>query len=364
MPFHLRETFRRIHINRLLVCTAILVVAFIVQYKLTTIPLVGDINQKKQFSPAPVNLNREKLVIEGPVVNTAERVLLAYEGRKNQLVDVHFPKARLADETVQDLLDADIQLPTTPGRIDYSTPESKQAPAAGEQCQTSLQILLTDSSRPSTIKFYQPEAAGTGHRRNLEIEAGGGDLLVEIGTATPTGENAQTQGCAKMLTVAGQPGVPLPAPLSVSIIVPAGSAFSVNFQPLNTDAAGGDVAESFQSPTSATNKKPTFEAKAVSIVNYQTGDSILGARSTAGGALLSIGRLAVDFDKLQVEVSGTGELLEHGEVVTVDFLERLQRHPFAATIVGGLNAALIAWFIRLITKKGATTPVAGAQSLT
>jgi hypothetical protein len=364
MPFHLQETFRHIRITRLLVCTAILIVAFVVQYRLTTIPLVGDINQKKQFSPAPVNLNREKLVIEEPSVNSAGRVLLAYEGRKNQLVDVHFPTARLADETIQDLLDADIRLPTAPGRIDYSTPESRQAPAAGEQCRTSLQILLPDSSRPSAIRFYQPEAAGAGHRRNLELEASGGDLLIEIGTATPTGENAQTQGCAKMLTVAGQPGVPLTAPLSVSIIVPAGSTFYVNFQPLNTDAAGGDLAESFQSPTDDKNKQPAFQAKAVSIVNYQTGDSILGARSTAGGALLNVGRLAVDFDKLQVEVSGTGELIDHGEVVTVDFLERLQRHPFAATIVGGLNAALIAWFIRLITKKGATTPVAGTQSVT
>ena len=351
MSFRLQEKFRHIRITRLIVCAVVLTVAFFAQYKLTTIPFVGDINNKNQFSPASVNLNRDKLVIEGPVVSSAERVLLAYEGGKNQIVDAHFPTARLADDTRQDLLDADIELPATAGRIDYSTPESEQAPAAGEQCKTSLQFVLMDSSQPSTLKFYQPEAAGTGNRRSLEIEVGGGDILVEMGTATPTGEMAETQGCSKLLTVTGHAGVPLPASLSISAIVPAGSTFSINFQPLNTEAAVSESVGTFQSPTDDTDKKPTFEAKAINIVNYQNGDPILGARSMEGGPLLSMSSLAVDFDKLQVKVSGVGQLIDHGEIVTVDFLERLQKHPFIATIIGGLNAALIAWFISLIRKK-------------
>jgi hypothetical protein len=353
MPFRLQKTLRRIRFTRLIICAIVLAVAFVLQYKLTTIPLVGDINAQKQFADAPVLLNQEKLVIEGPIVTSAERVLFAYEGGKNQIVDVHLPTARLADETIQDLLDADIQLPSTPARIDYSTPESAQAPAAGEQCQTSVHLSLMDSSRPSTIKFYQPEAAGTGNRRHLEVEVSGGDLLVEMGTATPTGEMAETQGCSKMLTVKGQPDVPLPASLAISVIVPAGSAFSINFQPLNTDVSVKDAAERFESPTDDTDKKPTFETKAVNIVNYQNGASILGARSTNGGPLLRVSSLKVYSDKLQVTASGAGEVLDHGDVVTVDFLERLQKHPFLAAIIGGLNAALLAWSISLVTKKRA-----------
>jgi hypothetical protein len=65
--------------------------------------------------------------------------------------------------------------------------------------------------------------------------------------------------------------------------------------------------------------------------------------------------LKIGSDNLQIKVSGRGEMLANGQPETVNLLQRLEElGPLAKALLVALNAALIAWFVRLLSKTGAS----------
>src|SRR5258708_23216454 len=85
--------------------------ALVVQYYLTNKPVVMDVGAYKEFNPAILELGQKELVIDGAVAGRSgqsppggafsETLLLSHDGRSDEVVDVHFDKARLADGTIR-----------------------------------------------------------------------------------------------------------------------------------------------------------------------------------------------------------------------------------------------------------------------
>ncbi|MDQ3805220.1 MAG: hypothetical protein M3416_15505 [Acidobacteriota bacterium] len=333
---------------------------------MANLPAPVDVDSTNKFSPVVVRLGQDELVIEEPVVNSPDDVLLAHEGRENEVVDVHLDSARLDEQTVEDLSDPKFNPPATPGKIDYWTPDTEQTPAAGEPCRTFLKIELKDRRPPRALHLYQLGRAGADRRRHLEMKTGGAELAVQMSTDTPPEVTAETRGCRKLLSVGGLPGLSLPASTEVTAVAAADSAFRFYFRPLTTDAPlweggpGGFLTPfDLGPPPVRPDEQPPFQARAVSVrkrkfsTEHPDPPPALSARSVDGGPLLRVYDLEVGSDELRIKVSGRGAVSANGRAETVDLLKRAQEHPLLAGILTGLNAALLAWFVRLLTSSGA-----------
>jgi hypothetical protein len=318
-----------------------------------------DIGETGKFSPATIKLNQE-LVIEGPVVSSPDGLLLLHDGRANEVVDAHFDSARLGEQTIEDL---PYKLPVTPMRIDYVLAEASQKPASGGPCRTFIHIKAKDGVPPSGLHFYQL-AAGPNGNRQLEMKVDGKELIVDLVTDTPPGVTIETEGCRKFLRPGGFRDWPVPTTLPVTVIAAAGSSFRFIFRPLdkNIPLFDGDQLALFAPfdlgpPKTAPNDPAPFQARVVSVKTLQSSDSIppplLSVQSADGGPLLIVSDLRVGADELQINVAGVGAMKINGQVQTVNFREALARlGPLPQALMVALDAALIAWFIRILSSRG------------
>jgi hypothetical protein len=356
------ETFRRNRIARIAVGVFVLVVAFLVQYFLANIPLPVDIGKRDEFSPAKVRLGQDKLVIEGPVVNSLKGELLLHDGKANEVVEVHFNNARLNDVSIEDLSKPDFKPTSTPAKLDY-VPSDKQA-AAGEPCRTFLQIKEKDGKPPGALHFYQLKTADADRRRQLEMKAVGGEIEVVMYAASPPKATNETEGCRKKLQVGSLPSQFLAPSTDVRAIAADDSSFRFLFRPLDPNTPLWDGgSEGFYAPfeLGLPMVKPgdlqPFQARAVVIKDLNNADPnsppILSARSMDGESLLNVYDLKIGSDELQVKVSGKGMMSVNGKEVTFDYMKQLEDRTLPAWILTGANAALLAWFIRLLSKKDA-----------
>lgn len=365
MPFNLRAMFRQSRIARIAVGASVLAGGLVGQYYLTKVPSHSiDIGRRSEFSPATVKRNQQQLVIDGPVVASPEGKLFSRDPGPNEGVDVHFDNARLDEQTVEDLSSPTLKS-STPEKIDYGAAESREVLGAGRPCRTSLEVELRDAKLPRALYLYQMEVAGA-DLRNLELKTAGAELVVQMTTTTPPEAVAETEGCRKLLRVGNRALIRVPPFTPVRVIVAADSAFRFNFRTLAADAkrlwdGPEGLFEPFDlgPPMINPNDPPPFlQAREVSIRKLQddggNAPSTLSARSVAGRPLLSIYDLKIGSDNLQIKVSGSGEMLADGQPETVNLLQRLEElGPLAKALLVALNAALIAWFIRLLSKTGA-----------
>src|SRR5919202_6822327 len=81
-----------------------LAAALYAECRLAHVPLPVEVSAADKFAPAAeVRLGVQELVIEGPVFNSQEGLLLTHDGHANEEVDATFDRAQLAPET-RDLL--------------------------------------------------------------------------------------------------------------------------------------------------------------------------------------------------------------------------------------------------------------------
>src|SRR5258705_11360922 len=131
-------------IVRLAAAVLVFTAALVVQYYLTNKPVVMDVGAYKEFNPAILELGQKELVIDGAVAGRSgqsppggafsETLLLSHDGRSDEVGDVHFDKARLADETIRMLAGFGLVPPTGPERIDSVTSEGEHKPGQGNTC--------------------------------------------------------------------------------------------------------------------------------------------------------------------------------------------------------------------------------------
>jgi hypothetical protein len=367
MPFQLRAKFWQNRITRIAVGTTVLAVALVVQYYLTKLPRHSiDIGERRELSPATVKQSLQQLVIDGPVVASPEGKLFSRDSEPNEVVDVRFDNARVDEQTVEDLSNPALKS-SSPESIDYNGAESRERSRAEEPCRTSLDVEFKDAKPPQTLYFYQMETAGADHRY-LEMKTGGAELVVQMTTTTPPEATVEAEGCRKLLRVGNREPLRIPPFTPVRVIAATNSAFRFKFRAFDRNAkplwngpdglfAPFDLGPPLINPDGP---PPFLQAREVSVRKLKDGDSnpssILSARGVAGRPLLSVYDLKIGSDNLQIRVSGSGEMRTHGQLETVNLLQRLEElGPLAKTLLVALNAALIAWFVRLLSKKDART---------
>src|SRR5262245_32826848 len=140
-----------------------------------------------KFTPAIARLGQESLVIlKDPALSvapndySAEDLLLSHEGIENGVVDVHFDRAQLSQETAALLTGAGINPRFAYAEIDYSVDMGREH-TTGEPCRTSVKVLWKTLPRRETeVYFFQMGTSGSHLNRHIEMRASDAELLVEM----------------------------------------------------------------------------------------------------------------------------------------------------------------------------------------
>lgn len=281
MHIPLLKLYRQNRVFRIAIGAFALIIAGLVQYRLTNLQVPIEIGATGKFSPATVDLNREELVIDGPIVvkssDEEEAELLLYETKANEILDAGFDNARLDKETIEDLSNSSFNPPSTPGKVRYYSSEPQQKLAAGDPCRTFLTIETVDHKAPRTLHFYQPEEPSTGHLRHLVMQVAGATVRVRMSTRPPPEAAREAGGCRKVLLVGGLPRQYLSGASSFEVVAIAEPDSSIDFrlQPLDPKAPSwnGGAAGFFWllrlGPIDQNSPTPTFQARGGSIRKRQ-----------------------------------------------------------------------------------------------
>ncbi|HEX8128708.1 MAG TPA: hypothetical protein VF527_06355 [Pyrinomonadaceae bacterium] len=363
---------------RALVGGAVFVAVMLVQYKLADWPVAVDLADTGKFAPVTLRLGQEELIIEGPVVNSPEGVLLAHAGEPNEIVDIRFDNARLDDDTVNMLADLGSKPPTAPVQIKFSPRElDTKTGVDSDPCRTFVTAgWAQPASPPTELRFFQLETPGLDRFRHLEMQVTGGELLVNI--LPKSGESdddaaagAVATGCRNLLR-AGDMEETI-GEVGIAAIAASGSTFRWHFRPRMRGVylwSGADgLFQPFilgQPQVSAANAPPPLQARAVRIRSLEAGrggggggaaaqPELLSAQSTDGGALLSLSTLRVGSDQIQLNVSGNGWVKINGVDRSVNLFERLNNlSPLGALLFAALNGAFFEGIRRFIFGKPKT----------
>ena len=342
--------------------------ALVVQYYLTNIPVVKDVGAYKEFNPAILELGQKELVVDGAVAGRSvhrpagaapETLLLSHDGRSDEVMDVHFDKARLADETIRMLTGLGLDPPAGPERIDYVTSEVDGKPGEGKPCMASLKVKLGDSDAPpARLHLFQLGSPGFDLYRHVEMKAGGGELVIEMDTAVPRVSDPMARGCKKLLGV-GDWQQEIYAPSTVRVVAEADSTFRFQFRPIVPTSPSWSTTDGLLElvlgpPLTPDNPAP-FQAREVQVISRNTPDSkppILGALSPDGEpTLLALHGLKLGSDHIQINVAGRGWVRINGRLETADILGRVQKYPILAGLFGTANAALVGWLVLVVLGK-------------
>jgi len=348
----------RQRIGRAAIGLLVLAAAAFAQFKLANVPEPVNLETTGKFSPATIRLGQEELIIEGPLVNSPEGMLFSHDGSLNEIVDVSFERARLDQQTVEKFESLGLSPPSTPSKIDYRAEDSMRAHIGIEPCRTRVE-LRAPLKMPEEIHLFQLGDPGLNHYRQLEMRVTGAELTSHVVIESPSGAYLEP-GCQKVLKVGDWNRS---SSIDVTTIVAENSDLRFSFKPITPNSALWKDTEGFFTPFELGQSLPTDPQRfLVSAVSIKTlGDSsspltrlILSARRPIDGSLLTVNGLKIGSDQLQLIVSGTGFVKIDGEDVTVDLFKRVQKYPLLLTLLGTLNAALVAWVVRLIRKPPST----------
>ncbi len=97
---------------------------------------------------------------------------------------------------------------------------------------------------------------------------------------------------------------------------------------------------------------PSIRARSVSIKSLESGNPpvLLSVRSTNDGPLLTIEKLAIGSDQIQLTIGAKGLVEIDGEPWAVKFSSRIREHKRLVALLAAANIALLALVARLIFK--------------
>lgn len=351
---------------RALIGGTVFVAVVYLQYRAADWPVAVNLAETGKFAPVTLRLGEEELIIEGPVVNSPDGVLLAHVGQPNEIVDLRFDSARLDRDTLDMLTDTGSNPPTSPVEIKFSPRELETRTSAGDDpCRTFVTVgWANPASPPSELRFFQLETPGLDRFRHLEMQATGGELSVQIlPKSGEADDEAAAAGCRNLLR-AGEMEEVL-GEIGVGAIVAPGSAFRWHFRPRTQGVylwSGADgLFQPFMLGQPQVSAPPPLQARAVVVRSLEAArggaaqTELLSARSPEGGALLNLSALKVGSDQLQLNVNGQGWVKINGADRSVNLFERLNDlSPLGALLVGALNTALFEGIRRFVFGKPKT----------
>lgn len=335
-----------------------------VEYSLVNRPIPVNVDSNKY--PAKVRFNQEELTIEELILDP-DRVLFSMDGRINEFVDIHFDEARLSEKSIKGFEGRPNSPPVGLAMINYITekpnlpmtdpgkkPESVVEGTKNDESGTCLIFVKAEAAPGSQLKvtthFFQRSVSTS--TRDFDMTANV-DLVVSMKTSPPISNdgsnNDSRPGCGKLLQVdtwrRHYVGF-----WETEVIAPANSTIHfriVSHKPNSLWTGPKDLFQPF-----VFGPRP-LQASAIIVNSLKGGKSstpeappALEARA-ANGQLLNISNFLVAAEEIQLDFSGKAWVRTHGDYVTGNFFEHLEKYPVISNFLSMANGAFLLWVISI-----------------
>ena len=293
----------------------------------------------RKYTPAVVKSHEEELVIENPIFEP-DRVVFSFDGRMNQIIDVHFEKAQLTGDTFARFQSKAVPPPVEAQAIDLVTDLSMQ-PTTQSENRTCLAFLKVEvapaSSFPTSERFFQLSSSITQRDFYMQVDS---DLLVSMKVSpllTAVDSPAVwPSGCRKLLKVGNwewhNAGY-------WEILVKAAANYPIH---LSISGLWKDAKEPFQPFNFGATP---LQARAISInklTSSNDGPALLNV-SASPGTFLNISTFTLNSEQIQLDYSGRAFVKIRGKYVTASFRDYFKRYPLFEAILTPAILALVGW---------------------
>lgn len=326
-----------------------------VEAGLANIPVTVDV---AKFSPV-ISPAGHELVIRGPLTNSTEGVLFSKTGDTNQILDVYFPRARLAPSTVQQM--RSLGAPSDVRSIKYVTQEAA-SPGSKQHCHPGIEIALANAGAEPEVELYQlDEQADSPY---VEMEVKNAALAVTLNTDTDSTDQGLTScGYQKLLRLSNLSSdnqgdrpwdlnITQPMP-PITVIVDSEAAFRFYFRPLEKTGSSQSsgtamLALNLGAPKIHFEDTQPFRAQAVLTKPQASGEkktasADFSAHALSSQALLDLSKLEIGADRVQLSLSGKARVEVQGKEQTANLWDKIKEVPLLQRSFETANTALLGW---------------------
>ncbi len=337
-----------------------------VEAGLANIPVTVDV---ARFSPV-ISPAGHELVIQGPVTNSAEGVLFSKTGNANQILDIYFPRARLAPSTVEQL--KSFSPPSELRSIKYVTQEAAASSSSKQHCHSSIEIaLLSSPGAEPEVGLYQLDSQADSPY--VEMEVKNAKLAVTFNTDIDyANQTLKACGYQKLLRLSSlsdddsqskrpwDRNIAEPMP-PITVIVDTDSAFRFYFSPLEktgSSQASGEAVQSLNlgAPKVRFEDAPPLRAHTVWTNPQQNGDKNpvnpdFSARALSSQGLLDVSKIEIGSDRVQMNISGKARVEVQGKEQTANLWDKIKEVPLLQRSFETANTALLGWVGFILFRK-------------
>ncbi|HYW37930.1 MAG TPA: hypothetical protein VE957_07440 [Terriglobales bacterium] len=354
------EFYHRLKVQRSIVVMVLAVAAYL-QYYLVNVP-IADLSQTTKFSPATVKAAEQVVSFKNPETDAGSFELgfdqPAESQKQRMVVDAYFDQASLSDETVHKLASLGVHAPPDAAAISYLT-----AAVANGSCTTAVQVQTSGiSGQARAAEFSQSELAPSDRHRLLEVRMKGLDSTVTLSSQGTFDAISSASSCKVTLRVGNWQQI-TGGFVPVVVKVPAGSGYRLRWEAADIQPSGWNTGgPALPLLAFGRGHRQSFRVEEIGVYAAQAAERNrahdgLVAQSEHKDAPLTVDSLMIGTDHLQFGVSGKGRVLENGSaIVTVNFLETINKYPLIAALFGAANLGLLNWAKSRFFPQPRTTP--------
>lgn len=342
------EFYHRLRVQRVIAVT-VLVGAACLQYYLVNVP-IADLSQTTKFSPATVKAAEQVVSFKNPEAD-ADSFEFGFDQpaesqKQRMMVDVYFDQASLTDETLHKLASLGVHAPPEAAAISYLTSSATKG-----SCNTAVQVQTSRiPGQARAAEFSQSELASSDRHRLLEMKMNGMDSTVTLSSQGTFGDAILSGSSCQVTLRVGNWQQGMGGFVPVVVKVPGGTGYRLRWEAADVQPSGwntGGPALPLLGFGHA--HRQSFRAEEIGVFAAQTADQErahggLVARSEHKDVPLTVDSLLIGTDHLQFGASGKGRVRENGKaIVTVNFLETINKYPLIAALFGAVNLGLLNW---------------------
>ena len=311
-------------------------------YVLSRLPVPVMLENAGQFEAGATS----ELVIDQTLARPS--LLLVFEGEVGDAVDLRFDRARLQESTARLLERLGVSLPAGDHPVSLLTDQAEKA-------KTFLRISVVPiPGQASRVTLKTPREAGDSGLA-LVLRADGARLAVSaLSAGDPSPDAPPPQ---RMLRLGGRPLPVLSGAVPLSMLAAAGS--EIRLRITAADRGWEDVPRLALAP--ADQRDAAFGAFGIGVragresqfTDYACAAGarlplanpgrLADGRCAGGEGMLRLVSLGFRPGLLSAQASGLAWLRKGGAVHTLDLVAWLRENPILATLIGALDAAVLAW---------------------
>jgi len=360
------EFYHRLPVQRAIVVMVLAAAAYL-QYYLVNVP-IADLSQTTKFSPATVKAAEQVVSFKNPETDAGSFEFgfdqPAESQKQHMVVDAYFDQGALSDETLHKLASLGVQAPPEAAAISYLT-----SSAPNGSCNTAVRVQTEDvqtTGIPGQVRaaeFSQSELAPSDRHRLLEVQMKGLDSTVTLSSQGTFGEPILSASSCKVTLRVGNWQQVMGGFVPVVVKVQAGSGYRLRWEAADVQPTGWNTGgPALPLLAFGHAHRQSFRAEEIGVFAAQTPEQDrahggLVAQSEHKDAPLTVDSLLIGTERLQFGASGKGRVRENGSaIVTVNFLETINKYPLIAALFGAANLGLLNWAKRRFFPLPRATP--------